>query len=193
MPVHALQHLGRALLSQIPEDPASAIITVKSESVPTLAANGQKRTSEGLVYDPATVYVLELVTVLALRDDESMRALGQDIAGALQNVLRDGSNYHQTMVSRTVFYTLNLLHASYVSRTPYRRNQSNSSRNTHFSEYQLYYIQYRVLDRICWINPHLSFSRALATVLKRQVLCEMKSSRHPISGSSYEPSPKIKQ
>jgi len=118
MPVHALQHLGRALLSQLPEDPASAIITVKSESVPNVVANDQKRISEGPVYDPATVYVLELCTVLALRDDESMKALGQDIAGALQNILRDGSNYHQTMVSRAVFYTLNLLRASYVSRRP---------------------------------------------------------------------------
>ena len=117
MPVHALQHLGRALLSQLPEDPASAIITVKSESVSNVAANGQKRTSDGPVYDPATVYVLELCTVLALRDDESMKAFGHDIAGALQNILRDGSSYHQTMVSRAVFYTLNLLRASYVSRT----------------------------------------------------------------------------
>jgi brefeldin A-resistance guanine nucleotide exchange factor 1 len=115
MPVHALQHLSRALLAQIPEDPASAIITVKSDTAPTAGANGQKRPSEGPLYDPATVYVLEFCTVLALRDHESMKALGQDIAEALQNVLRDGSNYHQTMVSRTVFYLLNLLRASYVS------------------------------------------------------------------------------
>jgi golgi-specific brefeldin A-resistance guanine nucleotide exchange factor 1 len=116
MPVHALQHLVRALLLQLPGDPASAIISVKSDSAPPAVANGQKRTTEGPVYDPATVYVLELCTVLALRDDESMDVLGQDIAGALQNILRDASNYHQTMVSRTVFYTLNLLRASYVSK-----------------------------------------------------------------------------
>lgn len=118
MPVHALQHLVRALLSQLPEDPASAIITVKSDSAPPVLVDGQKRL-EGPVYDPATVYVLELCTVLALRDIESMKALGQDVAGALQNILRDASNYHQTMVSRTVFYILNLLRASYVSTMPY--------------------------------------------------------------------------
>ncbi len=122
MPVQALQHLGRALLSQIPEDPANAIITVKSESVSNVVANGQKRNSEGPVYDPATVYVLELCTVLALRDEESMKTLGQDIAAALQNILRDGSSYHQTMVSRTALYTLNLLRASYVSKSPYCRD-----------------------------------------------------------------------
>jgi golgi-specific brefeldin A-resistance guanine nucleotide exchange factor 1 len=110
----------RALLSQLPEDPANAIITVKSDSAPPVVANGQKRTMEGPVYDPATVYVLELCTVLALRDDETMKALGQDIAGALQNILRDASNYHQTMVSRAVFYILNLVQASYVSTMPSR-------------------------------------------------------------------------
>lgn len=115
MPVHALQHLVRALFSQLPEDPASAIITVKSDSAPPMLVNGQKRLAEGPVYDPAAVYVLELCTVLALKDDESTKALGQEIARALQNILRDASNYHQTMVSRTVFYTLNLLRASYVS------------------------------------------------------------------------------
>jgi golgi-specific brefeldin A-resistance guanine nucleotide exchange factor 1 len=124
MPVLALQHLVHALLSQLPEDPANAIITVKSDSAPPVVANGQKRTTEGPVYDPAIVYVLELCTVLALRDDESMKALGQDVAGALQNILRDASNYHQTMVSRTVFYTLNLLRASYVSILPSSAQQN---------------------------------------------------------------------
>jgi golgi-specific brefeldin A-resistance guanine nucleotide exchange factor 1 len=119
MPAQALQYLGRALLSQLPEDPASAIITVKSESVSAVAANGQKRTSEGPLYDPAIVYILELCTILALRDEESITALGRDVAGALQNVLRDGLSYHQTMVSRAVFYTLNLLRASYVRKFSY--------------------------------------------------------------------------
>jgi brefeldin A-resistance guanine nucleotide exchange factor 1 len=115
MPVPALQHLVRALLSQLPEDPATAIITVKSDVVPAVILNGQKRGSDGPIYDPSVVYVLELCTVLALRDAGSVKALGHDVAGALQHILRDASNYHPTMVSRAVFYILNLLQSSYVS------------------------------------------------------------------------------
>jgi brefeldin A-resistance guanine nucleotide exchange factor 1 len=115
MPTPALKHIIRALLSQLPEDPSAAIITVKSEAVPAVVVNGQKNASDGPIYNPAIVYLLELSTILALRDDESMKAVGQEVARSLQNILRDAANYHHTMVSRTVFYLLNILYASYVS------------------------------------------------------------------------------
>jgi brefeldin A-resistance guanine nucleotide exchange factor 1 len=116
MPVTAMHSLIRALLLQLPEDPSAAIITVKSESVPAVVVNGQgKRHADGPVYDAAVVYVLELCTVLTLRDDETVKTLGGDVAEALQNVIRDAKSYHNTMISRTVFYLLILLKASYVS------------------------------------------------------------------------------
>lgn len=115
LPVSALQHPVRALLSQLPEDPSAAIITVKSDAVPAVTINGQRRLAEGPAYNPAIVYILELCTVLALRDEESMIAVGQEVSGALQNIVRDAASYHPTMVSRTVYYLLTLLHASYVS------------------------------------------------------------------------------
>lgn len=113
--MHVLQSLVQGLLSQLPEDPASTIITVKSDAIATSSSNGQKSIADGPVYDPAIVYVLELCTVLALRDDESVRLLGNDVAEALQNVMRNTQSYHNTMISRAVFYLLQLLHASYVS------------------------------------------------------------------------------
>jgi golgi-specific brefeldin A-resistance guanine nucleotide exchange factor 1 len=115
MPPPALKHLIHALLSQLPEDPSATIISVKSDAAPSVAINGQNRTSDGPVYDPAIVYLLELSTVLALRDDQSQRTVGQEVAEALQNVIRDAANYHHIMVSRTAFYLLRLLHSSYVS------------------------------------------------------------------------------
>jgi hypothetical protein len=120
MPVDALEPLVRALLSQLPEDPSITIITVKSDSISPVAVNGQGPMSEGLIYDPSIVYLLELCTVLALRDHETIKTLGEDVAGALQNVIRDAANYHSTMISRAVFYLLSLLRASYVSTTSSR-------------------------------------------------------------------------
>lgn len=111
MPVQSLKSLASALLEQIPDDPSSVIITVKSEQeAPT---NGQKSSAHGPVYDPAMVYLLELCTVLALRDNETVQALGADVAEALQNVMRNAPSYHWIMISRTMFYLLHLLHASY--------------------------------------------------------------------------------
>ncbi|KAI9053152.1 hypothetical protein LZ554_003418 [Drepanopeziza brunnea f. sp. 'monogermtubi'] len=112
MPVESLKPLIDALLAQLPDDPSSIVISVKSEA-DTLPANGQKTTQNGPVYDPAMVYILELCTVLALRDKETVVALGADVAEALQNVMRHAPSYHSIMISRTMFYLLHLLHASY--------------------------------------------------------------------------------
>lgn len=113
MPTDALKALIRALLSHLPEDPSSAVIVVKPEVPAAAPTNGQKSTSS--TYDPAAIYLLELCTTLALRDDETVRVLGGEVAEALQSVVRDATSYHPTMISRSIFYLLNLLHASYVS------------------------------------------------------------------------------
>jgi brefeldin A-resistance guanine nucleotide exchange factor 1 len=115
MPAKSLVPLVSALLAELPDDPSSVIISVKSENDNQSPANGQKPTSSGPVYDPAMVYLLELCTVLALRDEETVERLGGAVAGALQNVMRNAASYHSILISRTMFYLLHLLHASYVS------------------------------------------------------------------------------
>ncbi|KAL3427355.1 Sec7 domain-containing protein [Phlyctema vagabunda] len=112
LPVDSLRPLVQALLDQLPDDPSTIVISVKSET-DTTPANGQKTETQGPVYDPAIVYLLELCTVLALRDPEATEALGADVAEALQNIIRNSSSYHSMMISRTIFYLLHLLHASY--------------------------------------------------------------------------------
>ena len=114
MPVESLKPLIQALLAQLPDDPTSIVISVKSETDTAAPTNGQKPANSGPVYDPAMVYILELCTVLALRDKETVAALGADVAEALQNVMRHVGSYHNIMISRTMFYLLHLLHASYV-------------------------------------------------------------------------------
>lgn len=113
--MESLKPLVESLLSQIPDDPSSIQISVKAEDdAPSIPRNGQ-RTSNSPVYDPSLVYVLELCTVLALRDEETVSALGADVAEALQNILRNPKSWHPILTSRIIYYTLNLLHASYVS------------------------------------------------------------------------------
>lgn len=115
MPVDSLKPLVQALLSQLPDDPTSIVISVKSEADNSASANGQRPASNAPVYDPSMVYLLELCTVLTLRDEETIAALGGDVAEALQNVMRNQKGWHSIMTTRTIYYLLNLLHASYVS------------------------------------------------------------------------------
>lgn len=114
LPATSLKPLVQALLAELPDDPSSIVINVKSEEDHLAPTNGQKSGSNGLVYDPSLVYILELCTVLALRDEETIAALGGGVAEALQNVMRLASSYHHVIVSRSIFYLLHVLQASYV-------------------------------------------------------------------------------
>lgn len=105
------------MIGEIPED-SGTVISVKAENIPpTSPANGPKP-HDAPKYDPAMVYIMEFCTVLALRDDESMKLIGKRVVDALQAVLRDASRYSPVLVGRTSFYLFKLLHASYVCRTP---------------------------------------------------------------------------
>lgn len=115
LPVTSLKSLTLALLASLPENESPRVISVKPEMpAPTpLRGNGTKVSSgEPPMYDPALVYVLELATILALRDEETITALGADAAEALQVVLRDADRLHPVALGRAVFYLLSLLRAS---------------------------------------------------------------------------------
>ena len=117
IPAQSLQNLVIALLEQLPEKTSPVVITVKPERpTPNPArTNGYRTTSQGPVYDPAIVFVLELATVLAMRDTESIAIVGQSVADALYTVVRDAANIHPLLLSRAVYYLLHLLNASQVS------------------------------------------------------------------------------
>jgi brefeldin A-resistance guanine nucleotide exchange factor 1 len=111
-----LRSIIDTLLSQIPEDSSPRVIVVKPELPPTSPrTSGTRRKANSPVYDPTLVFVLELATILTLRDEESVRELGKDVAGALQSVIRNASNVHFVAISRVVFYLLSLLRESDVS------------------------------------------------------------------------------
>ena len=117
MPTRSLQALVSALLEQLPEKSSPVVITVKPErpSPSSPRTNGHRTIHQGPIYDPAVVFVLELATVLAMRDAESIATMGQAVADALHTVVRDAANVHPLVLSRAVYYLLHLLNASQVS------------------------------------------------------------------------------
>jgi brefeldin A-resistance guanine nucleotide exchange factor 1 len=114
LPVESLKSLTHALLNSLPEDESPRVISVKTEvpSTQQTRSPAGKATAEAPVYDPSLVYVLELATILALRDEETISTLGADAAEALQVAIRDAEHLHPVALSRAVFYLLSLLRAS---------------------------------------------------------------------------------
>jgi brefeldin A-resistance guanine nucleotide exchange factor 1 len=60
------------------------------------------------------IFLLELATVLTLRDDKTLGSLGESLATTLQSLTRDAKNLHPLTVSRIVSYLFNLLRLSHV-------------------------------------------------------------------------------
>lgn len=113
MPPRATKDLTLALLEQLHQDSSPAVIVVKSErpSSPT-KPNGHPQANRSPAYDPSIVYVLEIITLLAIRDESSLAAVGELVADALQNVIRNAGNTHFMVLSRAVYYLLLLLQKS---------------------------------------------------------------------------------
>lgn len=118
MPVESLKSFTASLLSQVPEDEASPrVIVVKPQmAAPTaVRPNGQKVQPAQPAYDPAFVCLLELATILATRDEETVAVIGKEVADHLQLAVRDSGRLHSVAVSRASYYLLTLLKASDVS------------------------------------------------------------------------------
>ncbi|KAF2396554.1 Sec7-domain-containing protein [Trichodelitschia bisporula] len=112
LPISSLRPLLDSLLAQIPEDSSPTVIVVKPDiPAPSPRPNGHRNRTASPAYDPTLVFVLELATVLALRDEETIEQLGKDVVGALQAVLRNASSVHYVTISRVVYYLLILLRA----------------------------------------------------------------------------------
>lgn len=104
-----------ALLSQLPEENAPAVIVVKPERPSPISRPTSSRADPNQPkYDPAMIFNLELATVLTLRDDKTLETLGESLATTLQTLVRDAKNLHPLTVSRIVSYLLNLLRLSHV-------------------------------------------------------------------------------
>ncbi|OJJ50935.1 hypothetical protein ASPZODRAFT_55909 [Penicilliopsis zonata CBS 506.65] len=114
LPLSSIKSLVDILLAQLPEESTPAVIVVKTER-PT----GSPRPSNGKInshrptYDPGMLYILELATILTLRDRETLEALGESLLTSLQTLVRGARSLHSLSVSRLLSYLLNLLRLSY--------------------------------------------------------------------------------
>ncbi|EPS32545.1 hypothetical protein PDE_07505 [Penicillium oxalicum 114-2] len=114
LPLSSLESLVGALLSQLPEENASAVIVVKPERPsPVMRSPGSRADPNRPKYDPSMIFNLELATVLTLRDEQTLASLGESLATTLQTFTRDAKNLHPLTVSRVVSYLLNLLRLSH--------------------------------------------------------------------------------
>ncbi|KAL1967900.1 hypothetical protein VTN77DRAFT_2317 [Rasamsonia byssochlamydoides] len=115
LPLSSLSALVDSLLSELPEESTPAVIVVKPErpspGVPRPPSSKGDPTSP--TYNPGMVYILELATLLTLRDKETIEAVGENLASSLQGILRDARNLHPLVISRAVYYIMNLLRLSY--------------------------------------------------------------------------------
>ena len=134
MPPESRQSLVRALLKQLPESSSPAVIVVRPDrnGPAPIRTNGHPGNQMKSVYDPSAVFVLELATTMATRDDKSVTLMGQAVADALQNVVRDASNVHPLVLERAIFYLLYLLNASHVSLLVLRRISLTGSKDYSF-------------------------------------------------------------
>lgn len=147
MPRQSLEAFIQSLLSYLPPDdvensPKVIVVKPPVASPTPIRPNGQKLQPNTPDYDPALVCVLELATVLATRDQESMSSIGKDVAQTLKSVIHDADGLHPVTVGRASYYLLNLLKASDVS-TFYHYHDVflTRSRTTIMFALQLYCIQ----------------------------------------------------
>lgn len=121
----------------LPEDSSPRVIVVKPEMpAPTpVRPNGAKAPPAGPSYDPAFVCLLELATIFATRDDNTMVALGKDVAEALQSAIRDADRLHPVAVSRLSYYLLTLLRSSSVSNSFHQATNTQASDNSQDHDY----------------------------------------------------------
>ena len=107
--------LVEALLSQLPEETAPAVIVVKPERPLSHDKNSNDRSgSDKLNYDPGMIYVLELATILTLKEQSSLETLGENLASSLHTLVRDAGSLHPLAMSRIIYYLLSLLRLSHV-------------------------------------------------------------------------------
>ena len=118
MPPEGRQSVVQALLKKLPEPASPVVISVRPErhAPAPIRTNGHRTNPSSPTYDPSLVFVLELATILATRDQKSVALMGQATADALQTIVRDPANVHPLILSRAVFYLLYLLDTSQVSQ-----------------------------------------------------------------------------
>ena len=107
--------LVQTLLEQLPEDSNPVVAVVKPEpGSPNPAKQNGGRVQTIAAYNSSVIYILELATILSIKNRDTVLNTGKDVVEALFNVVRDWQNWHPIIVSRVLLYLLHLLKACHV-------------------------------------------------------------------------------
>lgn len=116
LPPQSLTSLVNALLERLPQDSTPVVAVVKPESRNPTSTKTHRGTAETTSsYNPSLIYILEFLSMLAIKNKDTSSSIGKDVAEVLQDVVRNYNSTHPLIVSRAAFYLLNLLSASHVS------------------------------------------------------------------------------
>ncbi|KAM5467500.1 GDP/GTP exchange factor for ARF [Microsporum audouinii] len=114
MPLDSVVLFVESLLSGLPDTGAAVIVVKPERPVPNLHRSENSKVDKNKpAYKPGVLYILELATVLTLRDKDTIERLGDKLTVALQDIVRDAKNIHPLSLSRAVYYLLTLLRHSY--------------------------------------------------------------------------------
>ncbi|KAF4265038.1 hypothetical protein KXV68_004077 [Aspergillus fumigatus] len=114
LPLSSITRVVESLMAELPEETTPAVIVVKPERpIPSPRSPNGRTVTQKSNYDPKMIYYLELATVLTLRDQGTIEALGERLATVLQAFIRDATNLHSLALSRIVSYLFNLLRLSH--------------------------------------------------------------------------------
>jgi golgi-specific brefeldin A-resistance guanine nucleotide exchange factor 1 len=99
-----------ALLESITIDASEGYVEPTGSSSPRDSLTGMNghESHAGKDYDPSMLFVLELATSLAIRDEQSMKDLSAEVANYCTEILRQRKQFHSILVERTTTYLLAL-------------------------------------------------------------------------------------
>jgi hypothetical protein len=129
-----------SLLENVTIDAPDAALDQSNPSTPNIRVkdlNGPG--SQEKAYDPSMLFLLELATSLAIRDEESMKDLSAEVTGYCTEILRQRKHLHPILVERTLIYLMALKKRGHETVNTHEesslivgcgyRNQSHRSRS----------------------------------------------------------------
>lgn len=111
LPEDASISLVHALLEGIPAETTPVVAVVKSDH--TVSNSRTREHSAATMYNPSTIYILELASMIVIKNKDHGGAVSKDVVEVLQDVIRSSNGIHPLIVSRAAFYLLHVLNANY--------------------------------------------------------------------------------
>jgi len=98
-----------SLLESITIDAPNAALDLSNPSTPNIKVKDLSGLgTQEKAYDPSMLFLLELATSLAIRDEESMKDFSAEVAEYCTEILRQRKHLHPILVERTLIYLMAL-------------------------------------------------------------------------------------